>query len=385
MIDEIQRATGYPLRPICRVLGVPRSSYYHAASPTATELSDRDIGDLIEAIFKRHRRRYGYRRIWRELADAGITCAPARVRRIMAERGLKAIQPKTCVPRTSDGRADKPSPNLLVGKALPDRPDRVWAGDITFVPTASGWLYLAVVIDLCTRRIVGWSLARHMRAGLVGDALKQALQTRRPAAGLIFHSDRGSQYGSGEYRALLDRVGAVQSMSGASQSLPQRLDGVLHGHAQGRDAPGRLLRQRARRPHRDLRLHRSLLQHAPQTLLPRLPKPGPIRGRFEHAQPTNKRSKNPLHLRQHGGEEPGGVRPAREARLEGDVGSAEIGEGPEEADQRQRPWREEVAAAFGEGGVFNQETGTDGEEGVGADEHPNPSQIHRCQAIGKRK
>lgn len=213
MIDEIQRATGYPLRPICQVLGVPRSSYYHAASPTATELSDRDIGDLIEAIFKRHRRRYGYRRIWRELADAGITCAPARVRRIMAERGLKAIQPKTYVPRTSDGRADKPSPNLLVGKALPDRPDRVWAGDITFVPTAQGWLYLAVVIDLCTRRIVGWSLARHMRAGLVGDALKQALQTRRPAAGLVFHSDRGSQYGSGEYRSLLDRAGAVQSMS----------------------------------------------------------------------------------------------------------------------------------------------------------------------------
>lgn len=213
MIDEIQRATGYPLRPICQVLGVPRSSYYHAASPTATELSDRDIGDLIEAIFKRHRRRYGYRRIWRELADAGITCSPARVRRIMAERGLKAIQPKTYVPRTSDGRADKPSPNLLVGKALPDRPDRVWAGDITFVPTAQGWLYLAVVIDLCTRRIVGWSLARHMRAGLVGDALKQALQTRRPAAGLVFHSDRGSQYGSGEYRSLLDRAGAVQSMS----------------------------------------------------------------------------------------------------------------------------------------------------------------------------
>ena len=213
MIDEIQRATGYPLRPICQVLGVPRSSYYHAASPTATELSDRDIGDLIEAIFKRHRRRYGYRRIWRDLADAGITCAPARVRRIMAARGLKAIQPKTYVPRTSDGRADSPSPNLLLGNALPDRPDRVWAGDITFVPTAAGWLYLAVVIDLCTRRIVGWSLARHMRAGLVGDALKQALQTRRPGAGLIFHSDRGSQYGSGEYRSLLDRARAVQSMS----------------------------------------------------------------------------------------------------------------------------------------------------------------------------
>ncbi len=213
MIEDIRATTGHGVRRICDVLGVPRSSYYHAASPTVTELSDRDIGERIEEIFKRHRHRYGYRRIWRDLADTGITCAPARIRRIMAQRGLKAIQPKTYVPRTSDGRADKPSPNLLAGKALPDRPDRVWAGDITFVPTASGWLYLAVVIDLCTRRIVGWSLARHMRAGLVADALKQALHTRRPGAGLVFHSDRGSQYGSGEYRSLLDRAGAVQSMS----------------------------------------------------------------------------------------------------------------------------------------------------------------------------
>jgi putative transposase len=213
MIDEIHRTTGYRVRPICEVLGVPRSSYYHASSPTPSELSDRDTGDRIEAIFKHHRRRYGYRRIWSELADMGITCAPARVRRIMMERGLKALQPKTYVPRTSDGRADKPSPNLLADQQLPDQPDRVWAGDITHVPTSAGWLYLAVVIDLCTRRIVGWSLARHMRAGLVADAFDQALQTRRPAAGLVFHSDRGSQYGSVEYRSLLSRAGAVQSMS----------------------------------------------------------------------------------------------------------------------------------------------------------------------------
>lgn len=213
MIGEIKDATGHGIRRICMVLGVPRSSYYHAAAPTPTALSDRDIGERIEEIFVRHRRRYGYRRIWSELADADITCAPARVRRIMAERGLKALQPKTYVPRTSDGRADKPSPNLLEGKELPDRPDRVWAGDITFVPTAAGWIYLAVVIDLCTRRIVGWSLARHMRAGLVADAFKQALQTRRPGPGLVFHSDRGSQYGSREYRSLLAGAGAVQSMS----------------------------------------------------------------------------------------------------------------------------------------------------------------------------
>jgi len=101
----------------------------------------------------------------------------------------------------------------LAGKELPDRPDRFWAGDITFIPTAAGCLYLAVVIHLCTRYIVGWSLVRHMRAGLVSDAFKQPLEARRPEAALVFHSDRGSQYGSGEYRTMLAQAGALQSMS----------------------------------------------------------------------------------------------------------------------------------------------------------------------------
>lgn len=213
MIDAIHRTTGHGIRPICDALGVPRSSYYHAAEPSASQQSDTQTGNKIETIFKHHRRRYGHRRIWRELADGDVRCAPSRVLRIMKSRGLKAIQAKTYVPRTSDGRADKPSPNLLLGKDLPSQSDRVWAGDITFIPTQSGWLYLAVVIDLCTRRIVGWSLARHMRATLVADALKQAMASRRPAPGLIFHSDRGSQYGSGEYRALLKAAGMCQSMS----------------------------------------------------------------------------------------------------------------------------------------------------------------------------
>jgi transposase InsO family protein len=213
MIGEIRQSTGHGIRPICSALGVPRSSYYHAAGPSPTQQSDQQTGNMIEAIFKRHRRRYGYRRIWEELSDQGVICAAERVRRIMKERGLRAIQPKTYVPRTSDGRADRPSENLLAGQPLPDKPDMKWAGDITFIPTSSGWLYLAVVIDLCTRRIVGWSLADHMRGELVNDALKQALDKRRPGPGLIFHSDRGSQYGSGGYRQLLRQAGMRQSMS----------------------------------------------------------------------------------------------------------------------------------------------------------------------------
>jgi putative transposase len=213
MIADIRQATGCGLRQICATLEVPRSSFYHAASPTATEREDRTIGDRIEVIFRRHRRRYGYRRIGEELSDAGVRCAPDRIRRLMHARGLRAIQPKTYVPKTSDGRADKPSPNLLLDQPLPQKPDQVWAGDITFIPTSAGWLYLAVVIDLCSRKIVGWSLGDNLRAELVLAALQQALGSRRTLPGLIFHSDRGSQYGSRTYRALLRKAGLRQSMS----------------------------------------------------------------------------------------------------------------------------------------------------------------------------
>lgn len=213
MIEDIRQCTGHGVRPICAALGVPRSSYYHAAQPTLMQQSDRDTGEMIQAIFQRHRRRYGYRRIREELTDHGILCAPTRVRRIMMQRGLRAIQPKTYVPRTSDGRADKPSANLLINQPLPDKPDQVWAGDITFIPTSTGWLYLAVIIDLCSRKVIGWSLADNLRSQLAIDALKQAIGSRSTAQKPIFHSDRGSQYGSGTYRQLLRQAGIRQSMS----------------------------------------------------------------------------------------------------------------------------------------------------------------------------
>ena len=213
MIGDIHQSSGQGIRRVCATLGVPRSSYYHAAAPSPMLSSDEEIGVEIEGIFKRHRRRYGYRRIRDQLADQGIVCAPARLRRIMLEHGLKAIQPKTYMSRTSHGRADKPLPNLLLDQPLPEKPDRVWAGDITFIPTAVGWIYLAVVIDLCSRRIVGWALADHLRAELVGDALEKALGSHDTVPDLIFHSDRGSQYGSGAYRQILSRAGLRQSMS----------------------------------------------------------------------------------------------------------------------------------------------------------------------------
>lgn len=153
MIAQIADQTGGSVRAVCAALELPRSSFYHAAVPTPTQSADAEVGPRIAAVFQRHRRRYGYRRIRTEPADLGLVCAPTRIRRIMAERGLRALQPKNYVPKTSDGRADKPSPNLLAGQPLPKTPNRVWAGDITFIPTAAGWLYLAVIIDLCSRRI----------------------------------------------------------------------------------------------------------------------------------------------------------------------------------------------------------------------------------------
>jgi len=212
MIQLVAQQTGGSIRQVCAVLEEARSSFYHAATPTVTQVADVRLGDLIETVFRRHRRRYGYRRLSAELSDRGLTCAPARIRRLMAQRGLRAIQPKNFLPKTRDGRADKPSPNLLSGQPLPEAPDLAWAGDITFIPTSAGWLYLAVVIDLCSRRIVGWSLADHLRSDLVLDALHQALQTR-PTKHTIFHSDRGSQYASAPFRQALAKAGLRQSMS----------------------------------------------------------------------------------------------------------------------------------------------------------------------------
>jgi putative transposase len=213
MIESIHTHTGASLRRVCQVLNLPRSSYYKASSESSMKVSDGLIGKELECVFRHHRRRYGYRRLLRELRAKALCCAPSRVRRLMKERGLKAIQPKNYIPRTSDGRANAPSPNLLANQPLPDQPNRVWAGDITFIPTAAGWRYLAVVIDLYSRRVVGWHLATHMRSDLVCNAFKKALQSRRVAHQAIFHSDRGSQYGSVAFRDLLKKAGFIQSMS----------------------------------------------------------------------------------------------------------------------------------------------------------------------------
>jgi putative transposase len=213
MIQSIQQSSGHSIRRICQVLQVPRSSHYHAAEDTPSEIRDAELIEIIKVIFREHKRRYGYRRIVRELSKLGHACAPARVRRLMKENALIALQPKSYKPQTSDGRADAPSANLVKDELPPDKINKIWVGDITYVACGEKWIYLAVVMDLCSRRILGWALGDHLRSSLVEEAMEKALRARQCPTGLIFHSDRGSQYGSKSFRSLLKKAGTIQSMS----------------------------------------------------------------------------------------------------------------------------------------------------------------------------
>lgn len=172
---------------------------------------------LIRSIFREHKRRYGARRIARELSFRGTPCGTQRVRRLMRAMGLEAIQPKSFRPRTTESRHRLGySPNLLLNAPPPDDVNRVWVGDITYVPLAgSGFLYLALLMDLYSRRVVGWELGTTMKESLVLAALRFAVAGRRPPAGLIHHTDRGGQYAGNVYRRVLDRARMLQSMSRA--------------------------------------------------------------------------------------------------------------------------------------------------------------------------
>ena len=199
----------------------------------------------------------------------------------MTERHLRAIQPKSYTPKTSDGRADIPSDNLLLGQPHPKQSNQVWAGDITHIPTSTGGLYLAVVIDLCSRKIVDWALADHMRSELVMDALRQALGSRRIVSGCVFHSDRGRQYDSIAYWQLLGNYGMIQSMSARANPYCNAWTESFMGTLK-KNVRRWQLRKRDRRTPRTLRLHRELLQHASQALSPAIPNSGPVRSRLNY-------------------------------------------------------------------------------------------------------
>ena len=179
---------------------------------------DESLKPMIQSIFWEHKRRYGARRIATELAARGQSCGRRRVGRLMQEMELVAIQPRSFKPRTTDSQHTLGySDNLLVNAQPPNEINQLWVGDITYVPlTAGEFLYLAMLMDRYSRRIVGWDMQDHMQETLVLAALRSAIATRQPMPGLIHHTDRGGQYAGAQYRQLLDRGRMKQSMSRAN-------------------------------------------------------------------------------------------------------------------------------------------------------------------------
>ncbi len=201
---------------MCRVLKVDKSSYYHwIKAGCIIKKVDEKLNELIEIIFVQGRCNYGTRRIKKRLFKRyGLVISRRRIGAIMKDLGLKAKTKKRYKVNTTQADPNLPTaPNILDRDFFASTPDIKWVGDITYIPTSEGWLYLATVIDLYSRKIVGWSMADTMKVSLVNDALNMAITTRNPHKGLIWHTDRGSQYASYSHRDLLQQNGIIQSMS----------------------------------------------------------------------------------------------------------------------------------------------------------------------------
>ncbi len=222
-IDQLVLTEGFAASAVCDALAVSRSGFYAWRSEAESQRAsmDRELTCEIIDIFWHHRRRYGARRIAMELEQRGIACGVARVVRLLKNQGLRAIQPNSFAPQTTDSRHTLGyNENLLKGRKAPWKVNEVWVGDITYVPLMPGrsksrFGYLALLMDLFSRRIVGWSYDLVIDDTLVLGALTRAIRERQPAAGLIHHTDRGGQYASGRYRAVLRRASVRQSMSAA--------------------------------------------------------------------------------------------------------------------------------------------------------------------------
>jgi putative transposase len=213
-----QLAAEHPVRMLCGLLGVSRSGYYEwrDRGPSRRQQEDARLAPQIEAVFIEKRRTYGRVRLTHELRARGQVCGQRRVRRLMRAKGLCARPRRRYRPQTTDSRHDHPiAPNLLAQRPPPSRADTVWVSDLTYLPTTSGWLFLAVVLDLYSRRVVGWAFSHQLNTALALAALRMALVQRRPSPGLLHHSDRGCQYASDAYRAELEAHGLVASMSRA--------------------------------------------------------------------------------------------------------------------------------------------------------------------------
>lgn len=198
---------------LCRLLGVSRSGYYAARRGLLQPTKACPVAASLKALFMASGRTYGSRRLQAALKAQGIQYGRYRVRQLMQKHQLRPTWKRKFV-HTTDSKHDLPiAANILNRQFNPEAVNRAWAADITYIRTRRGWLYLAAVMDLFSRKIIGWSMAPNMPAELVCSALQMAIAQRQPAAGLIVHSDRGSQYASAAHRAVLAQHGLVMSMS----------------------------------------------------------------------------------------------------------------------------------------------------------------------------
>ena len=200
---------------LCRVLEVSRSGYYEwlGRPPRPHTATAQQVQDAVQRYFVQGRGTYGTRRIKHLLAQEGLQVSRRRIGRLLAQAGLRCKTRRKFKAPLASGQAETVVPNRLNREFTVQAPDTIYVGDITYLPTGEGWLYLAVILDLCSRAVVGWSMANHMRAELVTQALSMAIGQRQPAAGLLMHTDRGSQYGADSYRQLLCQHGIEPSMS----------------------------------------------------------------------------------------------------------------------------------------------------------------------------
>lgn len=198
---------------LCRVLGVSRSGYYGSRQRARATPAACLVSTQLKVEFAASGCVYGSRRLSAVLRSQGLRIGRHRVRRLMREHRLRALWRRKFVHTTDSGHALPVSSNVLARQFNPSGPNRAWVSDITYIRTRSGWLYLAVVLDLYARKVVGWAMAPSMHAQLVCAALQLAIAQRQPAPGLIVHSDRGSQYASARHQALLSRHGLIGSMS----------------------------------------------------------------------------------------------------------------------------------------------------------------------------
>lgn len=208
----------FSIAELCGVLEISRSAYYAWMHGRRNVYQQQDelLQPMIEDILYQHKRRYGARRIAFDLREQGISCSRQKARKIMDQMGLIAIQPKSFKPRTTDSKQTLGySPNLLLENVSLDDVNQIWVGDITYIALSSRFAYLALLMDLFSRKIIGWTLDQRMETSLVLRALKQAIRARQPQPGLIHHTDRGGQYAAGEYRRHLARACMKQSMSRA--------------------------------------------------------------------------------------------------------------------------------------------------------------------------